>query len=83
MDSYTPVCYDCHKLMSFTFEHAMVAYPEKEPHTIWAADVYECPRCRKRVIAGWANAPLIRNARPEELASYLDEYPTPLFLLKG
>jgi hypothetical protein len=81
MDSYTPICYDCHVLMQCTFEQAMVAYPEEAPNTLWAADVYECPLCHKKVVAGQADEPLIRNA--EDLASYLNEYSTPLFILKG
>ena len=81
MDGYTPICYDCHVLMRCTFEQAMVAYPEEAPNTLWAADVYECPNCGNRVVAGQADEPLIRNA--EDLASYLAEYSTPLFLLKG
>ena len=78
-----PVCYRCHVPMSYTFEEAMVAYPEDAPHTIWAASVFECPRCKVRVVSGFAMEPLVRNAKPDELASYLDEYPCPLFLLKG
>ena len=83
MDGYTPICYDCRSRMRDTYQTVMVAYPEKEPHTLWAADVFECPACHKRTVAGFAMNPFVRNAAPNELADYLKDGPNPVFLLKG
>lgn len=82
MNNYTPICYYCHVLMRPTFELALVMFPKDRPTTLWAADVYECPLCYNKVVAGQADEPLIRD-NPEMVARYSERNSANLFILKG
>jgi hypothetical protein len=57
------VCVDCQTELSILKSGGYVietfGNPEHpKPYKIWSADVWECPGCHKKIVAGFSNHPL-------------------------
>lgn len=59
-----PVCVKCQRqfrnIKSGVFVIEMFCIPPK-PYKIWMADLFECPTCKARIVAGFGDNPVARH----------------------
>jgi DNA-directed RNA polymerase subunit RPC12/RpoP len=50
---------------------------------VWSTDVYQCPRCKFRVAAGFGAAPIAEDFQPERIMEYLNDTSQKFFFVGG
>lgn len=79
-----PTCAQCEREMKTNEIGVYVVETmgkERTPYRLWAADLYRCPICGAKVVAGYANMPFYPERMEEFIESatetivYSHEYP--------